>query len=50
MLGKSSSGRTSSEATERGDLRSYKRPSPPVDVRLCRIEDVASEAIWTLVD
>jgi hypothetical protein len=36
MLGRLSSGRTSSEATERGDLRADRRPNPPIDVRLCR--------------
>jgi len=34
MLGKSFSGRISSEATERGDLRGYRRPNPPIDVRV----------------
>jgi len=40
MLGKSSSGRASSEAAERGDLRGYGCPNPPIDVRLCQDEDV----------
>jgi hypothetical protein len=37
MLGKSSSGRTSSIATERGDLRGYRHAHLPIDVRFCRI-------------
>ena len=34
MLGKSSSGPTSSEVTERGDLRGSRRPNPPIGGRI----------------